>query len=181
MAGSLRDQLLKTGLIDEKKAKQAAKEKRDAAKQGKGNTAADESRLRAQQEQAMRAERDREINRKKQEGAARKALVVELRQLVETNRVERKDGELPYRFSDGKRIEKIYVTDVLQQQLARGQFGIARHGRHYVVIPAEAIARIRERDPENRTGIFVAIATPNAKPDADDPYAQFQVPDDLML
>ena len=28
--------------------------------------------------------------------------------------------------------------------------------------------------------VVCALATPAAKPDADDPYAQFQVPDDLM-
>lgn len=187
MAGSLRDQLLKAGLADEKKAKQLAKEKRDEALQKKSagkhaNNAAIEARRQQQiNEQAARAERDREINRKKQENLARKALYAEVRQLIDSNRVERKGGEVGYRFRDGTKIEKIYVTDVLQQQLARGQLGIARLAKQYVLVPAETIARLQERDPENRTNTFVALAVAGAEQAAaDDPYAQFQVPDDLM-
>lgn len=185
MAGSLRDQLLKTGLVDDKKAKQLAREKRDEHKQQKQlgkhvPTPAEQARARMLQEQAARAEQDREANKAKQEKAARKALYTELKQLVSSNRVERKGGEMPYRFRDGTKIEKIYVTDVLHAQLSRGQLGLARLGKEYIVLPAENIARLRERDPENVTRIFVALATPDAKPDADDPYAQFQVPDDLM-
>lgn len=184
MAGSLRDQLLKTGLVDEKKAKQVAKEKRDEHKQQKqagkhAPTAADLARQRATQEQAARAQRDREANLKKQETAARKALYAEVRQLITSNRVERKGGELAYRFRDDTKIEKIYVNDVLQQQLARGQLGITRIGKEYVLVPAEVMARLKERDPDNRTRMYVALATPDAKPAEDDPYARFQVPDDL--
>jgi uncharacterized protein YaiL (DUF2058 family) len=184
MAGSLRDQLLKSGLVDDKKAKQVAKEKRDEFKQQKqagknAPTAADIARERAAREQAERAERDREINRKKQENAARKALYIEARQLISSNRIERKGGELPYRFRDGTKIEKIYVTDVLQQQLARGQTGIARIGKEYVLVPAETMHRLKERDADNRTGMWVALASAAEKPAEDDPYAQFQVPDDL--
>ena len=187
MAGlSLRDQLLKAGLADEKRAKQIAKEKREEAQQKKSAGkhaahAADEAKRQALQAQAARnAERDREINRQQQEKQQRKALRAQVRQLVETNRIERREGEVGYRFSDGERIEKIYVTAELQQQLARGQLAIVRTGRRYDLVPAEVAGRIRERDPDGTGVVVVALATPAAKPAEDDPYAQFQVPDDLM-
>lgn len=188
MAGSLRDQLLKAGLVDEKKAKQAAKEKREEQKtrhheqKQAGKQApppVDATKQRAAEARAAQAERDREANRRKQENAARKALYSEVRQLVQANTVERKGGTLSYRFRDGAKIEKIYVTDVLQQQLARGQLGIARIGKEYLLVTADAWERLAARDPENATRIRVALATPDAKPAEDDPYAQFQVPDDL--
>jgi uncharacterized protein YaiL (DUF2058 family) len=189
MAGSLRDQLLKTGLVDEKKLKQVTKDKRDEKKQqhqhqkhaGKSApTPADVARQRAAQTQAEQAERDRAANLKKQETAARKALYVEVRQLINSNRVERKGGELPFRFRDGDKIEKIYVNDVLLKQLANGQVGITRIAKEYIVVPAEAMARLQERDPQNQTRMWVSLAGESEKPAEDDPYAQFQVPDDLM-
>lgn len=189
MAGSLRDQLLKTGLVDEKKLKQAAKEQRDEKKQqhqqqkhaGKGApTPADMARQRAAQLKAEQAERDRAINQKKQEAAARKALYTEVKQLINSNRIERKGGELPFRFRDGDKIEKIYVTDVLLKQLASGQAGITRIAKEYIVVPAEAMTRLKERDPQNQTRMWISLATEIEKPAEDDPYAQYQVPDDLM-
>lgn len=189
MAGSLRDQLLKTGLVDEKKLKQVAKEKRDEKKQQhqqqkhapKGApTAADLARQKVAQAQAEQAGRDREANRKKQETAARKALYVEVKQLISSNRIARKGGELAFRFRDGSKIEKIYVNDVLLKQLAAGQVGITRIAREYIVVPAETMARLKERDPENVTRMWVSLASEDEKPAEDDPYAQFQVPDDLM-
>lgn len=180
---SLRDQMLKAGLADPKQAKKIEKEKREAAKQApKKQPAENEAARVAREAQQERAERDRELNRKKIEAAERKALREQIRQLVISNRIEKNGGErgkdtVAYRFTDGKKIEKIYVTDLLQHQLARGQLGVVKHGNGYEVVPAEVAAKVRERDPS----VFVAVATPGPKGvDDDDPYAQFQVPDDLM-
>ncbi|MFP5384144.1 MAG: DUF2058 domain-containing protein [Gammaproteobacteria bacterium] len=180
---SLRDQMLKAGLADPKQAKKIEKEKREAAKQAPRKQPAENGAARAAREaQQERAERDRELNRKKIEAAERKALREQIRQLVISNRIEKNGGErgkdtVAYRFTDGRKIEKIYVTDLLQHQLARGQLGVVKHGNGYEVVPAEVAAKVRERDPS----VFVAVATPGTKSaDDDDPYAQFQVPDDLM-
>lgn len=189
MAGSLRDQLLKAGLVDEKKAKQAAKEKRDEQRQQKhevkqtGKQAAQQAAAAAQQrareQQAARSEKDREANRRKEEALRRKALRAEVRQLVEANRIARDGGELPYRFKDGTRLEKIYVTQALQQRLARGELAIVRVVRRYDLLPLEVADRIRARDPEGSAAAVVTIDTGNEAPAADDPYAQYQIPDDL--
>lgn len=189
MAGSLRDQLLKSGLVDEKKAKQIAKEKRDEHRQHKQETkqtgkqaaqqAAAAAQQRAREQQAARSEKDREANRRKEEALRRKALRAEVRQLVDANRIERKDGDLPYRFKDGTRLEKIYVTAALQQRLARGELAIVRVVRRYDLVPPDVADRIRARDPEGTAAAVVTISTDTDTPAADDPYAQYQIPDDL--
>lgn len=185
MAGSLRDQLLKAGLVDEKKAKQIAKEKRDESRQQKpagkqaAQQAADAAKRRAQQAQAERSERDREINRRREEAARRKALRAEVRQLVESNRIDRAGGELPYRFRDGDRLEKIYVTAELQQRLAAGHLAIVRTVRRYDLVPEDVAGRIRSRDPDSTAVTVISIANGAETPATDDPYARFQVPDDL--
>lgn len=189
MAGSLRDQLLKSGLVDEKKAKQIVKEKREEHRQHKqeskktGKQAAQQATAAAQQrareQQAARSDKDREANRRKEEALRRKALRAEVRQLVDANRIERKDSDLPYRFKDGTRLEKIYVTAALQQRLARGELAIVRVVRRYDLVPLEVADRIRARDPEGTAAAVVTISADNEAPAADDPYAQYQIPDDL--
>ena len=184
MAKSLQDPLLKTGLTDARQVKKIAREKYAAAKHNAGESAADAAKRLAQETQAARAERDREINRQKQEALARKAVAAQVRQLVEANRVERQGGELAYRFADGTQVQKIYVTALVQRQLARGQLAIARLDGKYELIPGEVAGRIRERDPAGEFVNVLVLATTagknDAQPDADDPYAQFQIPDDLM-
>ena len=49
---------------------------------------------------------------------------------------------------------------------------------HYSVVPANIALRIEERAPE--TVIIRTEVAENAVTDADDPYADFVIPDDLM-
>ena len=72
MGNSLFDQLKKTGLIDTKKANKSKKEKHKLTKQHKGKVpqSLSESKLRVQQTQTKKSERDRKLNR--QQGGVQK-------------------------------------------------------------------------------------------------------------
>jgi hypothetical protein len=59
--------------------------------------------------------------------------------------------------------------------LVTGQLAIALSANRYSLVELEAAAKIRELSPE--TFVFVASLEQGAE---DDPYAEFQVPDDLM-
>ncbi|PBP94532.1 nucleoprotein/polynucleotide-associated enzyme, partial [Pseudomonas congelans] len=69
MSLSLRDQLLKAGLVNQKQAKQVGKEKQKEQRLvHKGQAQADDSQKRAAQEaMAEKAKRDQELNRQQQE------------------------------------------------------------------------------------------------------------------
>lgn len=176
MAGSLKDQLLKAGLVSEKQAKQAAHEQR---KGGKGNTrqkGANGQQNEAQRAANNKAARDRELNRKRQEEAERKALFAQIKQLVESNRLSDIEGDIPFNFTDGSRVKRIYVTKDLQQKLVAGTLSIVRQGGRYHLLPPEAAEKIRERNPAS----VITIEQKAESVDADDPYADYQVPDDLI-
>jgi uncharacterized protein YaiL (DUF2058 family) len=176
---SLQDQLLKAGIVDEKKAKKIKQEKRKAAKQQpKGAVPVDENREEALRVLAAKAERDRQINRQNQAAAERKAVQAQIKQLIEVNRVERGQGEIAYQFSDGVKIKKLYVTDKLQQQLVNGRLAIVRLAERYELVPAAVAQKIRQRDTEL---VLVLNSRTEADQQAeDDPYADYQIPDDLM-
>jgi len=180
---SLREQLLKAGLVTDKQAKQAERSTSDQRhRQAKGGKRTSppppEPTKAAQQAQAAKLLRDQELNRKQQEKAARKARAAELRQLVEQLRVPRPESDDYFNFVDGGKIHRIQVTPDLRARLVAGTLVIVRYDGRYDLVPAESIERIRERHAEAVVG-GTAADTPATAPAADDPYKDYVVPDDL--
>jgi uncharacterized protein YaiL (DUF2058 family) len=176
---SLQDQLLKAGVVDDKKAKKLAREKRkETRSQPKGHERVDEARELAQRAIAEKAERDRELNRQQQAREELKAIQAQIVQLIMMNRIERQGGDIAYQFTDGRKIKKIRVTPQQQDELARGRVAIARLGEEYVLVPAAAARKIMQRD-ESRV-VLLNADQPRAGEPEDDPYAAYQIPDDLM-
>lgn len=178
MSLSLRDQLLKAGLVNQKQAKQVGKEKQKEQRLvHKGQAQADDSQKRAAQEaMAEKAKRDQELNRQQQEKVEQKARTAQVKQLIEVSRLPRLITEDYYNFVDDKKVKRIPVNAMVRNKLSSGSLAIVHHGGGYEIIPREAALKIQERDPRR----IVLLNTPTEAPDADDPYAAYQVPDDLM-
>ena len=175
---SLQEQLLKAGMVDAKKAKEIQKEKRKQAKQvPKGQAAVNEAREQAERARAEKAERDREMNRQQQAAAEQKAIAAQIRQLVQMNRIDRAGGDTAYQFVDASKIKKIYVTPLLLEQLSRGLVALAKVDDSYELVPAAVADKIKQRDE----AVVLVQNSPGAEQvDEDDPYADYQIPDDLM-
>lgn len=179
---SLQEQLLKAGLVDEKKLARANQQKNKQAKQARqqrGKKGGQSNAVR-QQPQNGKAERDRELNRQRQQQARQKELAAQAKQLIADNRLDRSRGEQPYGFVYRRKVKKIYVTDAQKEQLARGQLAIATHvasdGRKFDLVPNAIAEKIAARDES-----FLVKNDPPAESGADenDPYAAYEVPDDL--
>lgn len=178
MGNSLQDQLLKAGLIDAKQAKKAKAGKPPPKKKKKqrGEAELSDSARAAQQAQAAKLARDRELEAKRKAEAERKALGAQVRQLIEQHRLDREGAEIDYHFTDQAKVRRLLVTAAIQSGLVKGRMDIVRLGDRYEVVPAEVAEKIRQRDPD-------AVMPRNAAEqpaDPDDPYADYQVPDDLM-
>lgn len=181
---SLREQLLAAGLGSKKQAKQADQEQRQQAQrrheqrhqQGKRNVEPPPP-TPAQLAQAAKAARDKELNRKRQEQAELRAREAEIKQLIEQHRLPRIEAEECeyYNFVHGKKIRRVAVDAPRREQIIAGTMFVVRYHGQTAVVPAEIAERIRERDAR-------AVVTHTAdvpSPDADDPYKDFVVPDDL--
>ncbi len=179
MGNSLQDQLLKAGLVKEHTLKQARSTQHKQSKQsGRREPAVETAEARAAAERARveKAGRDRELNRQRQEEAALRAAENEIRQLIHANRVVRDGGDLAYNFTDGATLKRIYVNQEQHAKLVGGRLAVVRQDTFYELVPAELVERIRARD----ASLVLVCNQPTAKPDADDPYAAYQVPDDLI-
>ena len=179
MGNSLFDQLKKSGLVDEKKAKQAKKEKHRQAKQHKGKLARPvaQSKLLAQQAQAEKVARDRELNLQRKQAAEKIAIAAQIKQLIQMNRIEDCDGEIGFNFTDGDKVQRLYVTEKLRDQLVLGRLAIVKLEGSYNLVPAGVAEKIKLRDP---MCVILCNVARSGGSDVDDPYADYQVPDDLM-
>ena len=176
---SLRDQLLNAGLIDKKKAQAAQKVQREQAwQQKKGQkTQLDEAKLLAEKALQEKAERSKELNRQQRGLAEQQAVQAQIKQLIGMNRISRAQGEITYQFADAQKVKTIRVTPKLQEQLAYGIIGLVRFGKGYELIPKQIIDKIAQRD-----AACIVVLNANSAPqtDEEDPYANYQIPDDLM-
>ena len=180
MAKSLQDQLLKAGLISDAKAKTVKTEKRKQAKQQQKNNlqVADEAKLQLQQAKAEQIERDRLLNQQKQREAEQKALIAQIKQLIDDNKQAQDPNGEAYNFTDGNAVKKIYINDSMRQAISKGRAAIVKIEKHYEVVAAEVAEKIQQRDASY---VLVLNALKDeAGVSADDPYAAYQIPDDLI-
>ncbi len=178
MSSSLRDQLLKAGLVDKAKAKEVA-HKQAKQRKAKPQAVDDTRKAESARIQAERVQRDRAMAAKRNEKARKNETRAQVRQLVEAHRLKR-EGEIEYAFTDGNRIKRILVDAGQRGLIASGGLAIVRYGRGYEIVPPGAAEKICERDP---AAVVVDYAgSDNAAPSdaADDPYKNFEVPDDLV-
>ncbi len=176
MANSLQDQLLKSGLVSEQQLKQTKTKQRKRKRAG-GGKAADtaERENAARQAAAEKRRQDQELNRKLEEERRRKAEQVALWQLIQDNRISRDGGDIAYNFADGSALKRLYVNAAQQRNIAAGKLAIVRHGDFYELVPAAVAERAQQVD----AAVVVLFNRPQ-NTDTDDPYAGYEVPDDLM-
>lgn len=178
--GSLQDQFLKMGLVDEKTAKKNKKEKAKQQKMQRKNQieVVDEAAELAEQARKEKADKDRKLNEQRQAAAEQKAVAAQIKQMIENNRIDRKDCEQAYNFTDGTAVKKINVNDEIQRQLGIGRLAIVKLSDNYEVVPFPVAEKIAARDDS-----YIVVLNEKSADDTvdeDDPYAEFEIPDDLM-
>ncbi|NOQ70059.1 MAG: DUF2058 family protein [Gammaproteobacteria bacterium] len=178
MNNPFQDQLLKAGLVTKKQVQKARQEKTRKNKQqhSKKEKVVDQTRLKAQQAAEEKAKRDRELNKKKQQQARQKAISIEINQLIENNCLARDENcDIAYNFEHIKKIKRIYVNEEMKQKIVQGKLGIARIEGRYELVPLSIAEKIQQRN-EKRIILFTEEKQTS---DENDPYADFQIPDDL--
>ncbi|AKU22685.1 MULTISPECIES: DUF2058 domain-containing protein [unclassified Massilia] len=175
---SLQEQLMKAGLADKKKAQKINQDKTKQRKVERqtGTQSVDEARLAAQEMQRKNAERAREMNAQRDAAANQKAIMAQIVQMVEKNRQNKGKGDIAYNFTYGTKIERIHVSAEVQAHLIAGRLAIVCLGENYELVPKVIAEKIAERDAT----LVVQVKKASTEVDEDDPYAAYQIPDDLM-
>jgi len=179
MSLSLREQLLKAGLVSEQQVQRAdaqQRQKQYAAPRGKKPTGPTPQQIAAQKAAAGKAAKDAELNRRKQEKLERRARYAEIRQLVATHQVPRVETEDFYNFQHGAEILRVAVTPELRARLVKGDLAIVRSEGRFAFVPAAVGEQVAARVDK----ALLHLNKPQAAPAADDPYKDYVVPDDLV-
>jgi uncharacterized protein len=172
MSMSLREQLLAAGLGTKKQAKQAEQEERRVAR---SKELEEQRKADAQRAQAAKAARDAELNRQRQIAAERKERAAQIKQLIEEHRLPKLETDEYFNFIDRGKVRRMSVDAGLRERLMSATLMIVRFEGKYDVVPAEIAARIKERDER----CIVRYDPTETRPDDNDPYKDFVVPDDL--
>ena len=178
MGNPFQDQLLKAGLVSKKQVHKAKQEKSQQKKQQRSNkvNVVDENKIKAQKLVDEKIKRDRELNKKKEDQARHKAITAEINQLVTDNCITRDEScDIVYNFEHDKKIKRIYINDELKQQIVQGSLGIARIEGRYELVTKSTAEKIQQRNPKR----VVIYSAEQDTVDENDPYAEYEIPDDL--
>ena len=146
MGNSLRDELLKVGLVSEQRRQKSRRSKRTRGESGKKRKSSpapsnDEQSitssrhvLRENQRRTARFLRDSTLAGGSLAESARKALRRKIQELVQTWRLNHPQADVAYNFVKGKRIKRIYVTQAQRAELTAGAIVIAAlDGDHHLL------------------------------------------------
>lgn len=179
---SLQEQLLKSGLVSAAKAKSVKSDKIKQSRQQRNNniTVVDEAKELALKAQAEKAERDRELNQLRQQQEEQKNIAAQIKQLIELNRLPLDQDGIAYRFNDHNKIKTLYVSEAMREQIVAGKLAIVKLGQCYEVVAENVAKKISQRDPASVIVDNQQLAGAINVDSKDDPYAEYQIPDDLI-
>jgi len=175
MGNSLQNQLLKAGLANKKQAVKAkkAKNSKDKLKRA-GVEVTDEAAQLAEKAEQEKRDRDRELNRAKNERDKAAAIAAQVRQLVQLNRIAER-GSIEYKFPEGNLVKTLFLSERQRSSVVNGALAIVKTDESYDLVPRKAAMKIAERAEDS-----ILVCNSETEESIDDEYAEFKVPDDLM-
>lgn len=172
---ALQAQLLKAGLVDNKKAKKLSKQAQHEQRTGQSNDAALKAKI--EQDKQDKISKDQALDQEKQKLLDEKALKASIIQMIGQHKIKDIEGEAVYQFIDGT-VKKIYINQQIYNALVSGSLVIANDQDSYAILPKALAERINDK----MTGFIIVNNSENNAQitDEEDPYAAYVIPDDLM-
>ncbi|MFT4994513.1 MAG: hypothetical protein ACI965_001543 [Paraglaciecola sp.] len=182
MALSLQEQLLNAGVANKKKAKQIKQQKHKQAKAQQRHNVVETNEAKVATEQAVEAKKakDRALNQKTKQEAEKKAVVAQIKQLIEVNKQVRRKGDIVCNFSDDNVIKRMYVDQATHKGITQGKLAIVKLNEGYELVPSPVADKIAERD--DKCVVYRADVLPEQQEknsQDDDWYGDYEIPDDL--
>lgn len=173
---ALQAQLLKAGLVDNKKAKKLSKQAVHEKRTGDSSDA--EIKAKIEQAKQEKLAKDQAIEREKKAALQEKELKAAIMQMINQHKIRDTDGEIAYQFIDDSKIKKVYLNQQIYNALVAGSLVIARENESYAFLPKALADRINVK---MQGFIIVNNSEKNEETtDEEDSYADYVIPDDLM-
>ncbi len=173
---ALQAQLLKAGLVDNKKAKKLSKQAVHEQRTGQSNEA--ELKAKIEKDQQEKLAKDQALSLEKKLALDEKTLRSSVIQMISHHKIKETDGDVTYQFIDDSKIKKVYINQQIYNALVSGSLVVAKDHDRYAFLPKALAERINEK----LTGFILVNNSENTAEvtDEEDPYAAYVIPDDLM-
>ena len=180
---SLQDQLLKAGLTTKQKTRQANADKRKKNKQQRSGVQHDAT-LQEKIKQDLtaskkeKADKDAALNAEKQQQLLAKEQHLRIKQILEHHQLTNVAGDVEYNYTFGSKIKKLALDAKTHKALVNGRLALCGLEDKTYLVTFETAEKLAELDEH-------IILVQNEKIQSDvvddeDPYADYQIPDDLM-
>lgn len=189
MADSLRDQLLKSGLVQKLKAEARPVERTPVRAQSLANARPPQKKNPAQQnsprgprpprsqeeidlarayalrDRADREQRDQEKQQAEKRAREKSERKQKLATLLNGKSLNRQEADVPRHFPHGDKIRRVYCTAEQLVELNRGALAVAQHLGRYLLVTREVGEQVRGISPE----ALVLLCDPDAPAEDDIP------------
>jgi uncharacterized protein YaiL (DUF2058 family) len=106
--------------------------------------------------------------------------VAQIKQLIDVNKQAKGKGDVVCNFTDGTLIKRMYVSNMVQKDISQGKLAIVKYEQGYELVPMPVADKIAERDAQIVVYRVDNIsAEDKISSEADDWYADYQIPDDI--
>lgn len=182
---SLQDQLLKAGLTTKQKTRQANSDKRKKNKQKRSGVAIEVSlqeKVKADllKEKEAKLTKDAELNNAKKAALAAKELQLRLFQILEHHQLTQGNGEAEYNYTFNNKVKKLYVDEPTHKALVNGRLALCGLDETTYIVTSETAEKLAKLDANIVLVKNERTVANESSVVEDDPYAEFQIPDDLM-
>jgi len=180
---SLQEQLLKAGLTTKQKARQANTDTRKKNKQKRsgvqhGASLQEQVKEDLAKSQAEKLAKDTALNEAKNKELANKEQSLRIKQILDHHQLTGVNGESEYNYTFNNKVKKLSLNTVTHKALVNGRLALCGLNETTYLVTSETAEKIAELDSSIVLVQNDKIETEEA--DEDDPYADYQIPDDLM-
>lgn len=180
---SLQDQLLKAGLTTKQKARQANTDKRKKSKQKRSGVNVEASlqekiKQDLVKQQEEKQAKDAALNAEKKQALAEKEQHLRILQILQHHQLKRIDGENEYNYTFDNKIKKLFLDDKTHKAIVNGRLALCGLDDVTYVVTTETATKLAELD--EKVILLQNDKSADEDIDEDDPYAEYQIPDDLM-
>jgi hypothetical protein len=180
---SLQDQLLKTGLTTKQKTRQANSDKRKKNKQKRSGVEHEASLQEQVQQNLAKAKvdklaKDTALNDEKKQQLMAKEQFLRIKQILEYHQIKNVFGDAEYNYTFDSKIKKLALDHNTHKAMVNGRLALCGLDDVTYIVTSETAEKLSILD----NGIILVQndKVEDEDPDESDPYADYQIPDDLM-
>ena len=180
---SLQDQLLKAGLTTKQKSRQANSDQRKKNKQKRSGVQHNAS-LQEQVKQdlakskAEKLAKDSALNDLKNKEIADKEQSLRIKQILAHHQITNVNGDSEYNYTFNNKVKKLSLNTMTHKALVNGRLALCGLNETTYLVTSETAEKIAALD--NNIVLVQNDKVETEETNEDDPYADYQIPDDLM-